>query len=464
MGDVLRTVNVILAAGFGTRMKSAMPKVLHPVLGKSLVAWAVETAHAVSQLPPVVVVGHGRELVQAALEGQADFVTQEQLLGTGHALMQAADRLRGTSDAVMVTYADMPLLQVETLTALAARLEAERAHDPRVALAMLTVTREDAQGFGRILRDVDGGVVRIVEEADCSPEQLLIRELNPGIYCFEAQWLWENLPRIPISRKGEYYLTDMVEIAISQGRRVVTVAAPEEEVTGINTRVHLAEATAVMRLRILTRHMLAGVTLVDPATTTIEAGVQIGRDTTILPGVLLQGDTVVGEGSVVGPYSQVVNSRIGRQCRISFSVVEGALLEDRCEIGPFGHLRKGAHLAEGVHMGNFGEVKNSYLGPGSKMGHFSYMGDAQVGAGVNIGAGTITCNYDGVRKYNTIIGDHVFLGSDTLLVAPVEIGARAHTGAGAVVTHDVPDDTLVYGIPARPARNTGQQDAPDSAA
>ena len=219
-----------------------------------------------------------------------------------------------------------------------------------------------------------------------------------------------------------------------------------------------------MRLRILTRHMLAGVTLVDPATTTIEAGVQIGRDTTILPGVLLQGDTVVGEGSVVGPYSQVVNSRIGRQCRISFSVVEGALLEDRCEIGPFGHLRKGAHLAEGVHMGNFGEVKNSYLGPGSKMGHFSYMGDAQVGAGVNIGAGTITCNYDGVRKYNTIIGDHVFLGSDTLLVAPVEIGARAHTGAGAVVTHDVPDDTLVYGIPARPARNTGQQDAPDSAA
>ena len=236
MGDVLRTVNVILAAGFGTRMKSAMPKVLHPVLGKSLVAWAVETAHAVSQLPPVVVVGHGRELVQAALEGQADFVTQEQLLGTGHALMQAADRLRGTSDAVMVTYADMPLLQVETLTALAARLEAERAHDPRVALAMLTVTREDAQGFGRILRDVDGGVVRIVEEADCSPEQLLIRELNPGIYCFEAQWLWENLPRIPISRKGEYYLTDMVEIAISQGRRVVTVAAPEEEVTGINTR------------------------------------------------------------------------------------------------------------------------------------------------------------------------------------------------------------------------------------
>ena len=387
-----------------------------------MVAWAVETAHAVSQQPPVVVVGHGRELVQAALAGQADFVIQEELLGTGHALLQAADRLRGTSDAVMVTYGDMPLLRVETLAALAARLEAERTLDPSVALAMLTITRDDAQGFGRIVRDVDGGVVRIVEEADCKPEQLLIRELNPGIYCFEAEWLWENLPRIPISRRGEYYLTDMVEIAVGQGRRVVTVDAPVEEVTGINTRVHLAEATEAMRRRILTRHMLAGVTMVDPATTTIEAEVQIGQDTTILPGVLLQGDTTVGEGSVIGPYSQVVNSRIGRQCRISFSVIEGALLEDRCEIGPFGHLRKGAHLAEGVHMGNFGEVKNSYLGPGVKMGHFSYMEDAQVGAGANIGAGTITCNYDGEHKYRTIIGDHAFLGSDTMLVAPVEIG------------------------------------------
>lgn len=459
----MQTVNVILAAGYGTRMKSAIPKVLHPILGKPMVAWAVETAHAVSQQPPVVVLGHGREQVEAVLAGQAEFVVQEQLLGTGHALLQAADLLRGASDAVLVTYADMPLLQPETLTALIARLEVERAHDPRVALAMLTITREDAQAFGRIVRDAGGNVVRIVEEVDCSPEQLLIRELNPGIYCFEAAWLWENLPHIPLSRKGEYYLTDLVEMAINQGRRVVAVDAPVEEVTGINTRVHLAEATAIMRQRILTRHMLAGVTVVDPATTTIEAGVQIGQDTTILPGVLLQGDTTVGEGTVIGPHSQVVDSRIGRQCRILFSVIERAVVEDRCEIGPFSHLRSGAHLAEGVHMGNFGEVKNSYLGPGVKMGHFSYMGDAQVGAGTNIGAGTITCNYDGMHKHRTIIGDHVFLGSDTLLVAPVEIGARAHTGAGAVVTRDVPDDTLVYGVPARPARHAEPEDASDSA-
>jgi len=446
----VKVSTVVLAAGYGTRMKSDLPKMLHPVMGRPMIEWAAKTAQAVSQLPPVVVVGHRRELIEQLLGDQVRYAVQPEMLGTGHAVMQAATLLRDQADVVLVTYGDMPLLRSDTLQKLLDLfLQLHASEQAMPAIAMLTLARDDAQGFGRIIRNEQGDIQGIVEEADCTPAQKAIRELNPGIYCFDGAWLWKNLAKIPISAKGEYYLTDMVGIAVAQGRHVATMFAPLEDVDGINTRVHLANATAVMRQRILEKHMLAGVTIVDPGTTYIEDTVTIGTDTTILPGTLLQGSTQIGQHAQIGPHAQIVDCVLGDYCRVIYSVLEQARMDAHSEIGPFGHLRKGAHLAEGVHMGNFGEVKNSYLGPGTKMGHFSYLGDAHVEGNVNIGAGTITCNYDGAHKHKTQIGQGAFIGSDTLLVAPVTIGAGATTGAGAVVTKDVPAGALVYGVPAR---------------
>ena len=343
----------------------------------------------------------------------------------------------------------MPLLRPETLKKLTQH-RADSAQQRRPpALSMLTVVRKEAQGFGRIVRDENGAVLEIVEEADCTPEQLAIRELNPGVYCFDAQWLWENMSRLTPSAGGEYYLTDMIGIAVEQGQEVETVPASPDETIGINDRSQLAVAAQALRQRINTDHMLSGVTIVDPASTYIDADVTIGQDSTILPGTHLQGRTTVGAGCFIGPNSRIVDSTIGDACRIEYSVIEQARMDRGSEVGPFGHLRPGAHLGEDVHMGNFGEVKNSRLGKGVKMGHFSYIGDATVGENVNIGAGSITCNFDGVSKNRTTLGDDVFLGSDTLLVAPVTLGARARTGAGSVVTRDVEEDALVYGVPAR---------------
>lgn len=448
----MKIATVVLAAGYGTRMKSDLPKMMHPVMGRPMIEWAVRTAQSVSQLPPVVVVGHKRELIEQLLGDGVRYAVQHEMLGTGHAVMQATEVLQGQADVALVTYGDMPLLQSDTLQKLIDLfLQLHNNEQAMPAIAMLTIERDDPQGFGRIIRNEQGDIQNIVEEADCTPVQKLIRELNPGIYCFDAAWLWENLARIPVSAKGEYYLTDMVGIAVAQGRRVATMFAPLEDVDGINTRVHLANATAVMRRRILEKHMLAGVTIVDPATTYIEDTVTIGQDTTILPGTMLQGATQIGKHALIGPHAQIIDCVIGDHCRVTYSVLEQARMDGHSEIGPFAHLRRGAHLAEGVHMGNFGEVKNSYLGPGTKMGHFSYIGDTQIEGNANIGAGTITCNYDGVNKHKTQIGQGAFIGSDTLLVAPVTIGAGATTGAGSVVTKDVPPGALVYGVPAREA-------------
>ena len=444
----MKTTPVILAAGQGTRMKSALPKLLHPLCGKPMVSHALDAARAAGTETPVVVLGHGADRVREAVGESVRFVVQEQQLGTAHAVLQAESVLRGASDLVLVTYGDMPLLRAETLREL---VERQRANPGPVTL--LTVVADDPRGFGRILRGRDGTVAAIVEEAAASPDQLQIRELNVGAYCFRADWLWDALRRIPVSEKGEYYLTDTVELAVAAGLAVGAVALDDiAETIGINTRVDLADAEAALRRRINREHMLAGVSIVDPASVYIDLGVTIGRDTVVRPGTILQGGTSIGEGCIIGPNTIIRDTTIGDNCTILASVLEGAVLEDGVNMGPYAHLRKGAHLAEGVHMGNFGEVKDSYLGPGVKLGHFSYIGNARVGANTNIGAGTITCNYDGEKKNQTEIGADAFIGSDTMLVAPIRIGDGARTGAGAVVTRDVPDDTLVVGVPAEVIR------------
>lgn len=440
---------LILAAGQGTRMRSDLPKVLHPLGGRPMVVYSVEVGRQVSGGgKPALVVGNGSEAVRELLGDSAEYVEQGERLGTGHAVMMAEPALKGRSDLVLVYYADMPLWRAETLSKLA---ETQGGNPGPMTLA--TVIAGDPRGFGRVVRDGSGRVRAIVEEAQATPEEKAIRELNVGAYCFRANWLWATLPKLPMSPKGEYYLTDLVGLAVSEGEEVRAVAVEDpDEALGINTRVHLAEAEAILRRRINRGWMEAGVTMIDPETTYIAPGVTLGEDTLLLPNTHLWGTTRVGRHCRLGPNTIVRDTAIGDRCTVECSVLEGAVLEDGVDVGPFAHLRKGAHLAQGVHMGNFGEVKNSYLGPGSKMGHFSYVGDATIGKDVNIGAGTVTCNFDGTRKHKTVIEDGVFVGSDTMLVAPVHLGEGSRTGAGSVVTKDIPADSLAVGMPARVIR------------
>lgn len=444
----MKIATVVLAAGQGTRMRSNLPKILHKLGGRPLISHALETAKQATKEPPVVVVGHGADMVKEELDESIQVVIQEEQLGTGHAVQQTRKLLEDKYDLIVVSSADMPLLKPDTFQQL---IKAQESNPGPIT--MLTLIDDNPRGFGRVTRNGTGNVDAIVEEAQATSEQLSIRELNVGVYCFSAAWLWENLPRIPLSSKGEYYLTDLVSIAVEAGENVeaLTLQDPDEAI-GINTRIDLADAEAAFQKRINNQWMLSGVTIIDPRTTYIESGVVIGQDTTLHPNTMLQGKTQIGEECQIGPNTIVQNTALGNRCRIVASVLENAKVEDDVDIGPFGHLRKGAHLGVGVHMGNFGEVKNSYLGPGAKVGHFSYVGDATIGSQVNIGAGTVTCNYDGKNKNHTEIEEGAFIGSDTMLVAPLKIGRGAHTGAGSVVTKDVPANTLVAGIPARAVR------------
>jgi len=440
---------VVLAAGLGTRMKSARPKLMHELGGRPMLMWAVESVRqAIQGGNPVVVVGpEARTAAQNLLGAQTTLALQVERLGTGHAALQAADALSGVN-LILVTSADMPLLRAETLRKL---VETQRRnYGP---LTLLAAQTDSPRGFGRVVRDGAGHVMAVVEEAAATPEQLRLREVNAGAYCFRGDWLWGALRRLPLSPKGEYYLTDLVATAVAEAGAVGVVDAEDpDEVIGVNTRQHLAEAEAALRRRILGQWMLAGVTLQDPASTYIGPEVTLGGDTVVLANTHLEGKTSVGTGCTLGPNTLIRDSVIGDRCTVEASVLEGARLDEEVDIGPFAHLRRGAHLMSGVHMGNFGEVKDSTLGPGTKMGHFSYIGDAEIGPRVNIGAGTITCNFDGEKKNPTTIGEGAFIGSDTMLVAPVEIGKGAHTGAGAVVTKDVPDDSMAVGVPARVIR------------
>ncbi|MGZ9234978.1 MAG: bifunctional UDP-N-acetylglucosamine diphosphorylase/glucosamine-1-phosphate N-acetyltransferase GlmU [Anaerolineales bacterium] len=445
----MKVTAVLLAAGQGTRMKSDLPKVLHPLCGKPMLWHVLEALRSVTTEKPVVVVGHGAEEVQNYVGDSAECVLQEPQLGTAHAALQAEPLLKDKTDYVIVTYADMPLLRGATFK----RLVETQRHNPG-PFSMLTVIADDPRGFGRIVRNADGTVGAIVEEYVATPEQYEIKELNVGAYCFRAAWLWESLHRIEKNpKKGEYYLTDIVEIAVKDHQPVQAVVHDDFiETIGINTRVHLSEAEAALRMRLNRDHMLNGVSMMDPMSTYIEMDVQIGKDTTIMPNTYIHGKSMIGEGNVIGPNTIIRDSKIGNRCKVLASVLEGATLEDDVHMGPFARLRRGAYLKSHVHMGNFGEIKDSTLHEGVKMGHFSYIGNATIGAGTNIGAGTITCNYDGEKKYPTEIGEDAFIGSDTMLVAPLKLGAGARTGAGAVVTKDVAEDTLVVGMPARAIR------------
>ena len=442
----MKITAILLAAGQGTRMKSDLPKVLHPIAGRPMIWHALEAIKRCTTEKPVVVVGHAAEAVTKYLGDSAKPVVQEPQLGTGHAVMQAEALLKGKTDLVVVCYTDMPLLRAESLQNL---VETQKKN--KGPISILTVVADDPRGFGRIVRKKDGTVERIVEEYVATAQQLQIKELNVGGYCFDANWLWDALQRIPKnSKKGEYYLTDAVELAAKEDLPVQAVVMDDlEETIGVNTRVHLAEVETEMRRRINREHMLNGVTFADPASTYIDVDVKIGRDTVLMPNTYLYGKTELGEGNLIGPNTIIRDSKVGHRCKVLVSVLEGARLEDDVDMGPFARLRKGAHLGNHVHMGNFGEVKDSHLAEGVKLGHFSYIGNAQIGANTNIGAGTITCNFDGEHKHATEIGEDVFIGSDTMLVAPLKIGAGARTGAGSVVTKNVPENTLVVGMPAR---------------
>jgi bifunctional UDP-N-acetylglucosamine pyrophosphorylase / glucosamine-1-phosphate N-acetyltransferase len=435
---------VILAAGQGTRMKSALPKVLHRVAGKAMVDHVIDAARSAGATRVVVIAGHQLAQMQAHFAGQdVELVEQAPQLGSGHALQQALPQLGQTGGDVLVLNGDAPLVDPGSLQVLA------REHtDARMQVSFLAAAVDDPRRLGRVVRK--SGRVHIVEWADASEAERRVTEVNAGIYCFDAVWLVKELPRLTLSKKGEYYLTELVERA---ERVRVVQAGSLASCVGVDTRQALAEAERIMQDRLRAQWMDEGVTFIDPGSVFLDAASRIGRDTILYPNVILEGADL-GEGCIVGPGSRIHGSRVGARCTVRESVLESAVLEDGVEIGPFSHLRPGAYVEAGAKLGNYVEIKNARIGRDTQIHHFSYTGDADLGQRVNIGAGTITCNYNSETgdKSRTTIGDDASTGSDTLLVAPVTLGAGAMTGSGAVVTRDVAPDTLVVGVPAREIR------------
>ena len=434
---------IILAAGQGTRMKSSRPKVLHQILGRPMIAYLLDTLQAVGVKEIVVVVGYQAEAVQAALKDyDLRFVLQEPQLGTGHAVQIAMPAVPEGTGTVMVMCGDAPLISPESVMALQ-----QRHADTGAAVTIQTIELDDGAHYGRVVRDQAGGVTAVLQAKDSKdrPEVLAVREINTGAYCFEAGFLREGLNKIPKSPvTGEIYLTDLIHIAREQQKGLEALVDPDTEaLLGINSRQELAAATRILKRRINDRHMSEGVTLIDPETTFIEPSVTIGRDTIIYPNVYLQGRTVIGENCVIESTVKVVDSILENGVFIRMGcVITQSRLGAGADMGPFAHLRPGADLRQRVHVGNFVEVKKSVLHEGVKAGHLTYLGDADVGAGTNVGAGTITCNYDGVHKHLTIIGEKAFIGSNTALVAPVTVGAGAYVGAGSTITEEVPPGKL----------------------
>lgn len=447
---------LILAAGLGTRMRSQTAKVLHKLAGRPLIAHVCRTAAALSPRRIYVIVGHQSEAVEEAVREElgaegATFIKQAEQRGTGDAVMAAREALGGADSTLLILSGDVPLVRAEPT--LGALINQHRTHRGRgAASTLLTVRLDDPSGYGRIVRDDEGRFERIVEQKDATPEERQTSEINAGIYCFDTRALYSALARVqPVNAQGEYYLTDVPGILRADGENVsIYLHADAREVSGINTRVELAEFERLLRQRTLRRLMLeSGVTLIDPVHTYVSPEAQIGRDCVIYPDVHIEGNTVIGDDCEIRSGTRITNSRIGNGVTIKdHCVIVDSHIADDCAVGPFAHLRMNSRLEDAAAVGNFVEMKKSRLGRRSKSMHLTYLGDATIGERTNIGAGTITCNYDGKNKHQTIIGDEVKIGSDTMLVAPVRVGSRSMTAAGAVVTKDVPPDSLVAGVPA----------------
>jgi bifunctional UDP-N-acetylglucosamine pyrophosphorylase/glucosamine-1-phosphate N-acetyltransferase len=431
---------VILAAGQGTRMRSALPKVLHPVAGKSMLGHVIDTARLLKPQGIHVVIGHGAERVRELLAADdLNFVLQSEQLGTGHAVAQALPAL--SAERVLILYGDVPLIEVETLQRLLQQVSEQQ-------LGLLTVNLNDPTGYGRIVRDEAGVVKAIVEHKDASAEQRLISEGNTGILAVPGKKLGDWLGRLSNSNaQGEYYLTDVIAMAVADGLVVATEqAADEMEVLGANDRIQLAQLERHYQYRAARRLMVQGVTLIDPARFDLRGELTVGRDVSIDINVIFEGQVVIEDGVQIGPNCVIKNSILRKGATIKAnSHLEGAEVGEGADCGPFARLRPGSLLGARAHVGNFVELKNAVLGEGAKAGHLSYLGDAEIGARTNIGAGTITCNYDGANKFKTVLGEDVFIGSNSALVAPVTLGDRATTGAGSVITSDVPANTLAVG-------------------
>lgn len=435
----MKRMAIVLAAGQGKRMKSKLYKVLHPVCGKPMVGHVLDAVESVDCERTVVIVGHGAEAVQQFLGNRAEYALQAEQLGTGHAVKQAKALLDGEEGTTLVICGDTPLVTPETLAQLM-----ELHNRAQASATILTAELNDPTGYGRVIRAEDGSVLKIVEQKDCTTEEQLVKEINTGTYCFDNVKLFAALEQIRNDNaQQEYYLTDVIGIMKAQGDIVQAYCTPDNsEAIGVNDRLVLSEAERFMSERINKRHMLNGVTIIDPANTYIESGVVIGADTIIEPGTSLRGNTTVGGECVIGPNSEIVDSTIGDQVHIKQSVLSEAIVGDESSVGPFAYLRPGARLGKQVKVGDFVEIKNASLDDQTKVSHLSYIGDAEVGKNVNVGCGAITVNYDGFNKSLTQIGDDAFIGSNVNLIAPIKVGTGAYVVAGSTITHPVPDNDL----------------------
>lgn len=434
-----QVVSVILAAGKGTRMKSKMPKVLHKVCGKPMLSHVIRSAKEAGAERIIAIIGHEAEQVKNEIGEGPEWANQIEQLGTGHAVMQVESMLQGFAGTILILCGDTPLITAESLKSLL-----EKHVESGNSATVLTARLENPSGYGRIIRSNDGQVEAIIEHKDASPDQLQINEINTGIYCFNGKELFAALKKIkPVNAQGEYYLTDVLSVLKEEGKNIGAVMVKNNsEVMGINNRVQLAEAEKVMRRSTLERLMMSGVTIIDPDSTYIDRNVVIEQDSVVYPGTIIEGNCRIGKNCIIGPYTRLKDVVFGRRITVQNSIVLESVVGDGAVIGPFAYIRPDSVLHDSVKVGDFVEIKKSIIGTGSKIPHLSYIGDAEIGEKVNVGAGTITCNYDGYKKYKTVIGNEAFIGSNANLVAPVVIGDQVVIGAGSTVTKDVPNGSL----------------------